>query len=496
MKATISKTAIAPAIRRLARDMEHALPQAEMYLVGGVVRDLLLGREIKDYDLVVRGVPVARLTRELRRHGTVNLVGRAFGVLKVTLKHAKQLGEIDVALPRTEHALRGSGAYRDFAVQSDHRLPLADDVSRRDFTINALAYRLTTGELIDSVGGVADLKKKTIRTVGAPAARFAEDYSRLLRAVRLSVQLGFTVESKTAAAVRRLASRLNRRVGGEYVVPRETVAKEVVKTLRAHPVHGLQTLDQFGFMKLLLPELLKMKGCAQPRNHHSEGDVWTHTLLCLQNLSSARFRRQFGAALPSSNLLWATLCHDLGKPYTITLPARGSGDRIRFHNHDTVGAARWQAICERLRLSSATDGGDHVDCATVAWLIRHHMLVTNGAARDMKHTTLEKYFFSDAPGDDLQRLIFVDAISTIPPSGRPQADNFQLLQRRLRALTRSRGQRPTLPPPLLDGNAIMRLTRLPPGPRIGELLTALREEQLAGRVTTKRAAQQFIGSLI
>src|SRR3989339_690187 len=176
------------------------LDMAKVYLVGGAVRDLILARPTKDYDLVVGGVEAAALEHWLMEHGQVNLVGKTFGVFK--WQPAGWAGEaIDVALPRTEHVSVGSGQYRDFKIQSQPDLPIEDDLLRRDFTINALALDLENNNLIDPSRGLSDIKKGIIRTVGKPEKRFKEDLSRTLRGLRQACQLNFKIEPTTLEAI-------------------------------------------------------------------------------------------------------------------------------------------------------------------------------------------------------------------------------------------------------------------------------------------------------
>ena len=158
----------------------------------------------------------------------------------------------------------------------------------------------------------------------------------------------------------------------------------MVKAFVADPVQAFDLYDKSGATKELMPELLKMKGCPQPKNFHSEGDVWTHTRLCLKNISSKKFQKKFGKKKPSAELTFGLLFHDLGKPYTIE-----HADRLRFNNHDAVGAEKAEELMGRLKLSN---GG--VNTEQVAWLIRKHMIATHTKKSPMKKTTLEKYFFN------------------------------------------------------------------------------------------------------
>jgi poly(A) polymerase len=484
---------INPAIQQLATKLVRRFPAAEVFLVGGPVRDLLLGKEIKDYDLLVRNVPAKKLAAFLKTQGKVNLVGRSFGVYKLKLPATGyRLPAIDVALPRTEHSLHHTGGYRDFKVQSDYQLPLATDLSRRDFTINAMAYNLLTKKIADPFSGLEDLDKKIIRAVGQPEKRFKEDYSRLLRAIRFAVQLNFQIEKQTWAALKKLTPKINQRQASEFTVPRETIAKELLKAFCSNPPRALELLNQSGLIKQLMPELLKMKGCDQPDNWHTEGDVWQHTVLCLKNLNSKKFQQQFSNQ-PSINLILGLLFHDLGKPYTIQTPAKHGTDRIRFNEHDTIGAQKTKAICERLKLSAYKDKAIDCDPEKVTWLVQRHMLTVHGKIAQMKNTTLEKYFFSDRPGQDLLALIFVDALSTIPQKDAVYLDHYSELKARLQKLAKlQKIGKKILPRLILDGHEIMKILKIKPGPQIGQVMTLLREEQLKGKIKNKTQAKKFI----
>ena len=192
--------------------LQKKYPKAEVYLVGGAVRDALLGvAEIKDYDFVVRNVKAKELQKFLARLGKVNLVGKNFGVLKFAPKSVStgKLEAFDIALPRTERAIKKSGAHRDFKIYSSPTLSIEKDLQRRDFTINAMAFDLQKKELIDLFNGVKDLQKKVIRTVGKADERFKEDLARVLRALRFSCQLGFKIEAKTWLSVKKLVKHVS-----------------------------------------------------------------------------------------------------------------------------------------------------------------------------------------------------------------------------------------------------------------------------------------------
>ncbi len=470
----------------LAKKLRAAHPAAEIFLVGGVVRDLLLKRPIKDYDLVVCGLAISKLEKFLKAQGRVELVGKRFGVFKID-------NYIDIALPRTEHVVTGSGGYKDFAVQSDPDLPLVTDLSRRDFTINAMAYDLLSKKLIDPYDGQKDLVKKQIKTVGVAAKRFAEDYSRLLRAIRFACQLDFTISPATWSVLKKLVNNINKKSSGQFVVPRETVAKELLKTFKTNPLRAWQLFDESGLAKILLPEMLKMKKCPQPAEWHSEGDVWTHTQLCLKNLTHPTFKKAWGRDPVSTNLLWAILWHDLGKPATLKIERAAGQKKLHFWGHDTVGAVIAKQLGGRLKLSAYKDNQIDFDLDSVVWLIDKHMLTSQTTVAVMKETTLEKYFFNPRyPGRDLQKLIMIDLLSSLRPNGRPHLEVYQALKKRIDALAKRQKGKKILPPPLLDGRQIMKLLNIKPGPDLGQILLDLREAQLSGKLSDIKTAKQWL----
>ncbi|HEX9664683.1 MAG TPA: HD domain-containing protein, partial [Patescibacteria group bacterium] len=474
-------------------------PTAEIFLVGGAVRDFALGnQDVNDYDFVVRNVSAKKLSSFLKKHGLVNLVGRHFGVFKFVPtpvargRRGQKLSweAFDIALPRTEHSLGTSGGYKDFEIQSNPKLPIELDLSRRDFTINALAWDLGKNELVDLFDGLKDLKKKIIRTVGQPKIRFAEDYSRMLRAVRFACQLDFEIDKPTWQFIKKNINLINKTKNNDRVVPYETIAKELLKAFYFNPVKALDLFDASNIIKETMPELLKMKKCIQPKNWHTEGDVWRHTRLCLSLMNSAKFKKRFGAEKPGAQLIMGVLAHDLGKPYTIQTPKKDKVDRIRYYNHDTVGAELFSKICKRLKLSSPPHYG--IDCDQTAWLIKNHLVDVQ--IKEMKNTTVEKYFLNPGvPGNDLIKLLYLDAQGTIPPSGRPDMGTFNILMKRIKEIKKlPRKKTQKITPPILNGHEIIKKFKLKPGPRIGELLDALREQQLTGKIKTKIQAAQFL----
>ena len=474
--------------------LERRFPEGEIYLVGGAVRDLLLGRETKDYDFLIRGIPAAALRDFLALHGKVNWVGKSFGVYKFMPNGMALEEQIDIALPRTERSFLKGGGRRDFEVQSDAALPVEEDLRRRDFTVNAIAADIKRRALIDPFGGVDDLKTGLLRAVGDPAQRFAEDTSRLLRGLRFVCQFQFRFEEKTWTALRAAIGALNaKREDGSAVVPREIIAKEFIKALVSDPPRAFDLWDESGAFAELIPELLRMKGCPQPEMYHTEGDVWTHTRLALSVLASPAFQAEFQQAYDAETAL-AVLFHDIGKPYTIQTPQRDGVDRIRFNGHDLVGAKLAREIAARLKLSTFAKGSRyHVDEEALAWLIEKHLILVQGEVEQMRSATIEKHFLHpQRPGRALLQLIFCDGSATVPPSGAPQLVSYRRLRERIGAMEALAASRARVPPPLLSGEEVMALLGIAPGPEVGKILALIREEQLSGRLADRDAASAFL----
>lgn len=486
--------------------LNHHFPQSTIYLVGGAVRDLLLNRPTKDFDFVVQNIPVEKLEEFLRSLGLVNLVGKTFGVFKFIPQLSsrrkastqEKLEPFDIALPRTEHAW-GSGAYRDVAVQMSPKLPIETDLQRRDFTINAIACQLNQQfKLIDPGNGLVDLRKKIIKTVGKPAERFKEDYTRLLRAIRLACQLNFQIEKDTWYLMKKYVPHLNDlNSRQERIAPFEIIAKEWLAAFAADPPRALELFDKSGILKEFTPELLEMKNCPQPPQFHTEGDVWQHTVLALKLMKTKSFKREFPDIFTSSNttypplLVMAVLFHDIGKPTTLKTPEQHGVERIRTDEHDIKGSEITRQICSRLRLAAPAEIG--IDCEKLSWLVKHHLLLIHGSIDKMKAATIEKYFFNNqVPGATLLQLTFLDALATKPADGSSTLINYYQMKKRIKDLKKLDSRKRDLPPPLLDGYEIMKILKSPPGPQIGLLKNELREKQLSKEIKTKEEAISFL----
>ncbi len=238
------------------------LPGSRWYVVGGAVRDALLGRALGDIDILVAGVEPVALAKFLEARGSVDLVGRSFGVFKFVSDEGGL--RLDIALPRREEPA-GTGGYRDVTTRADPHMPIEEDLARRDFTINAMAWHVvrerraageaSTGALIDAFGGQDDLGKKIIRAVGDPATRFREDYTRMLRALRFAVQLDFGIEAATWDALRASMAHVNETRHDGRLVPYELVSRELVKSLEAAPIRASELWTDAGAVEALAPAL-------------------------------------------------------------------------------------------------------------------------------------------------------------------------------------------------------------------------------------------------
>lgn len=479
----------------IAEKIKKTEPKAEVYLVGGAVRDLIMGRETTDFDFVVRNIPAKKLEKILVKIGKVNFVGKTFGVFKLTLKDQKNA--IDFALPRTDFAFK-TGGRKDFKVRYNPKLKIEDDLSRRDFTINAMAIRITSGkklisQLVDPFGGLKDLERKIIKTVGKPEQRFKEDYSRMLRAIRIACELSFSIESKTWLAIKKNVKHLNDSRAGKKIVPAEVLAKEILKAFDANALMAFDLFDKAGIFKVLIPEIEKMKGCPQPEKFHTEGDVFSHTRDALKCLYSKNYSKEFGKKKPSLLLILATLFHDIGKPPTLKTPERHGTDRVRFDNHDVVGEKITEKIVERLKLTSPAEIG--IDSRKLLWLIRKHMFLVHvhGKINEVRGSTLEKYFFHpEMPSQDLLKLFFVDILASRPESGKPFLKDYYALKERIRKLAKQSKKKMILPAPLLNGHEIMKILKLESSPQIGKIKEEIREAQLEKRIKNKKQAIDFI----
>jgi tRNA nucleotidyltransferase (CCA-adding enzyme) len=423
----------------LLRLKEALGPDAELVVVGGAVRDELLGRTHSDWDLATRLLPQAVMTR-----------ARAAGlkVIPTGLQH----GTVTVLLegrPVEVTTFRSDGDYLDGRHPESVRLgvTLAEDLSRRDFTINAMALPVGGGDLVDPFGGRADLAARLIRAVGDPLQRFAEDGLRPLRACRFAAQLGFEVEAATLAAIP-LRLDIARKVSVERVFT------ELDKLLQGtEPGRGLTLLAECGLLDLWLPELRPMLGCGQ--NRHHQHDVWTHTLKVVR------------CAPPDPGLRWAALLHDVGKPGTRSI---GPDGEAHFLGHEARSLDLAGNILERLKASHALRDD-------VLALIRHHGTHPSEAWSDAACRRFLKRLAED--GLDLSRWATFQRADHQGKGREVEAREQEYGQRLARLVALAADAPPlTVRDLALDGAALMRLAGRPGGPWLGELQRQLLEAVL------------------
>jgi len=424
---------------RYAVELVRRLKKArhEAFLVGGCVRDLLREVPPQDFDIATSARP-EEVQKLFKR--TVP-IGIRFGVVLVL----KGRISFEVATFRTDQAYK-DGRHPEGVVFSSPK----EDALRRDFTVNGLFYDPVRGRVIDYVKGKQDLKARLIRAIGDPTRRFEEDRLRVLRAVRFAAVLGFEIESKTFRAVQAFSKRIQE-------VSAERIRDELVKLFTgADPVRGLALLDESGLLKVLLPEVSKMKGVQQPPEFHPEGDVYTHTVLLFKKLKN-----------PSLVLAFGALLHDIGKPSTFKV-----AERIRFDGHDRVGAAMTEQICRRLRFSNA-------QTQAIAELVGDHMRFKD--VRKMRESTLKRFMGLATFGDQL-KLHRADCLAS-----HGDLSNWRFLRDKQKALPPAQLR----PAPLINGHDLLELG-FSAGPVIGTVLRAVQDGQLEGELTSKTQALQWV----
>jgi len=410
----------------------------QAYLVGGSVRDLLLGAKPKDFDVATDARP-ERIMDLFPKSGQV---GAHFGVVLVR----EGLAQVEVATFRSDHDYTDGRRPASVHFESDPR----QDALRRDFTINGLMMEADTGKVLDYVGGRADLERRVVRAIGDPDARFGEDHLRLLRAVRFAARLGFEIDSTTFEAIRRHHALILK-------VSAERIRDELTRILTEGGARrGFELLDASGMLADLLPEVAAMKGVGQPPQFHPEGDVWTHTLLLLEGL---------GRATPT--LAWGALLHDVGKPPTFRV-----AERIRFDGHVEEGVRLAHGILNRLRFSR--DNMERVEA-----LIANHMRFKD--AHRMKESTLKRFLRMPDFAEHLE-LHRLDCLS-----GNRNLENYELAKRKLEELPEEQLK----PAPLITGADLI-AEGYEPGPRFAKMLAAVEDAQLEGRIGSREEALAMV----
>ncbi len=430
----------------------------EAYLVGGCVRDILLNREPKDWDIATSAKPeeiqnifsrrpsdgVGTPTPSLADVGADSntIYENQFGTVGVKTESEKpKLKVIEVTTYRIE------GKYTDKRHPDEIKFAktIEEDLGRRDFTINALAMNVAAKEIIDPFNGQEDLKNKIIRTVGDPEARFSEDALRLMRAVRFAAELGFTIEEKTFAAIKK-------QVGLLEMIAKERIKDEFKKMIMTEDAaKGIDLLEESGLLKYIIPEL--REGIKVKQNRHHIYTVWEHILKTLDYSAKKDY---------SLEVRLASLFHDIGKPQT----KRGEGPDSTFYGHEVVSAKIAVKILDRLRFSKSL-------IEKVSHLVRYHMFYYN--VGDVTEAGVRRFLARVGPEnvDDLIKVREADRIG----SGVPKAVPYKL--RHLLFMIEKVKKDPILPKMLkLNGNDLMELLNIKPGPKVGFVLNILLEEVL------------------
>lgn len=420
----------------------------EAFIAGGAVRDALLKRPITEIDIATSAWPVQ--------------VKKLF---KKTIPTGEKHGTITVRLKNVNYEVttfRVEGKYLDFRRPSKVKFitSAAEDACRRDFTVNALFYDPSSNEVMDYVNGIADISHKRIRFIGKPEERIREDALRLLRAVRFATTLRFDLARETRNAIQK-HTKLIAKISAERT---KAELDKIMMSKRA--AIGIGLLDIVGLLEHILPELKNCQEVSQPRNQHSEGDVYAHSLLALEQA-----QEDFDLATR-----YAVLFHDLGKPSTRTI----RDGKITFYDHMRVGEEAVRKICKRLKFSRhETD--------KIGWLVRSHMVPNDFAHMRLgrrRHWGLQKHF------PDLLKVYLADARASIPAGKKPDK-NPRAYREGLKILKEIQA-RPALRVPLLTGHEVMKILRLKSGPLVGKAMRLVEDAKLAGRISTKAEAKIYL----
>jgi len=422
--------------REVIAKLRHAGHQA--WLVGGCVRDLLLGSKPKDFDIATD----ARPDRIMDLFPNSGRVGAHFGVVLVRNVFA----QVEVATFRSDDDYQDGRRPSAVHFEADPR----QDVLRRDFTINGLLMDPLTGEVLDTVGGRDDLRCGIVRAIGDPGRRFQEDHLRLLRAIRFAARLGFEIEPVTFDAI----CANHRLIAG---VSAERIREELNRILTEGGARrGFELLDATGLLRVLLPEVAAMKGVAQPPQYHPEGDVWVHTLLLLEQLER-----------PACTLAWGALLHDVGKPPTFRIE-----ERIRFDGHVEAGVRLAHGILVRLRFSREA-------LEEIEALIGNHMRFKD--VFHMKDSTLKRFLRLPQFPEHLE-LHRLDCLAS-----HRNLENYRFVKQKLAEYSAEH-----LKPSRILTGADLIAAGYSPGPLFTEILTAVEDAQLEGRVSTLGEALDMV----
>ena len=416
----------------------------ETYFAGGSVRDLLLGKTPKDYDIVTSAKPEE--IEDILEH-TIP-IGKKFGVILAV----KNSHHFEVATFRSDAAY-SDGRRPDAVYFTDPK----EDAIRRDFTINGMFYDPIEKKVLDFVGGQEDLENKVLRFIGDAHERIVEDNLRLLRAVRFKNSLELDYAPGTFESIKKNA-HLIKNVSAERV--QEELTKVVVGK---NPGQAFREMSEAGILKIILPELEALKGVKQPELYHKEGDVFEHTLESVDALPEN----------PSKELAWAVLLHDIGKPATFSV-----SDRIRFNEHAGVGADLAVKIGKRLKFSRDM-------MANLHWLVAHHMML--GDLLKMKKAR-QAHWIHQPLFSELLELLRADVLGTKPKD--------LSLYDKLKKLSEEKEKLLPKPEILLTGKELIDKFGIKEGPKVGEILDKVHHAQMEEKIKTKEEAFDLVEKLL
>jgi putative nucleotidyltransferase with HDIG domain len=428
----------------------------EAYWAGGCVRDMLLGIEPKDFDIVTSAKPDE--IEKLLEH-TIP-IGKEFGVI--------------LAIVNGHHF--EVATFRSDAGYSDGRRPDAieftnakEDALRRDFTINAMFYDPTKDEIYDYVNGQTDLRDKLVRFIGDPEERIKEDHLRILRAIRFKNCYDLQYHPETYQAIKKHVHLIED-------ISKERVRDELNKMITgARPGQAFEELFEIGALEIIIPELGKLKGLAQPLMYHKEGDVWDHSIRALQALTNEEDDpNPLPEEPPSLALKWATFMHDIGKYETFSIDDK----RIRYDGHAEKGADTARKILNRLKFPKKLV--DRVD-----WLISHHMMVV--PLFEMPNSRRRHWFLQ--PGfPELLELYRADAMGIEPM-------DLSAYNKMKKLYSSEIGKLKLMPKQLISGKEVMKILNLKEGKEVGKILQQVREQQLEDKIKNKKDAKEFVKTL-
>ncbi len=432
----------------------------QTYIVGGYVRDYILKRsETGAIDLATEAEPTQ----------VGKVLGRRYKIIPTGLKHGTltvHSGKIDIEIT----TLRAEGKYTDYR-HPDRVRYVRDvrlDAARRDFTVNALYLDPINRTVLDYYDGCADIAAKRLRFVGSASKRIEEDPLRMMRAMRFSSVLDFKISKEAFDAIRSRAILIGK-------ISPERIKQELDKIM-ATPgkVAGLRLLRQSGLLQRIFPELERLSSTPQSKNYHSEGNVWIHTLLALDNLEN-------GASLRT---VYGVLFHDIGKAVTLVRTIRNGRSHTSFHNHQLKGSEIAGKILHRLRFSN-----DEID--EIVWYVRnHHVPFEIRSMRKAKQMT----WCLDPRFENLLKIYRADSLSSIPTdaNGRKQKPQLTTYMSAMRLWKRLKLSEKTMSKPLVTGRDVMRIMRIPESPKIGDVLREIRELQLAEKLKSRTAALAYL----